>query len=110
MAGLLPGRSRMMPRRQGLGYLEVEATKDCLLAAKGTRFRAHEFHYSKMDPAPTGEGIVSALTLRKPWKGTETKADGWTRGRVMAGYSHVHFGACPELATRLLDRSKEELL
>lgn len=102
MLGLLPGRSRMMPRRQGLGYLEVTTERDCLLAAKGAKFRAHEFHYSKMDPAPSGEGVASALSLRKPWKGDEVRPDGWTRGRVMAGYTHVHFGACPALAARLL--------
>jgi len=100
MAGLLPGRSRMMPRRQGLGYLEVTAERDCLLAPKGAKFRAHEFHYSKLDPAPSREG--PALSLRKPWKGDEVRPDGWTRGRVMAGYTHVHFGACPKLASRLL--------
>lgn len=99
MAGLLPGRSRMMPRRQGLGYLEVEVARDCLLGTAGERFRAHEFHYSKLDPVPSAP---AAFLLRKPWKGTEARPDGWTQGRVLAGYAHVHFGACPSLAERLL--------
>lgn len=100
MAGLLPGKSRMMPKRQGLGYLEVTAERDCLLALAGARFRAHEFHYSKLDPAPAG--LAPVFSLRKPWKGDEVRPDGWTRGRVLAGYAHVHFGACPALAVRLL--------
>ncbi len=102
MAGLLPGRSRMTPRRQGLGYLEVEATCDNLLAPLGARFRAHEFHYLKLDPPPAGEEVVSAFGLRKPWKGTDIRPDGWSRGRILAGYAHVHFASCPELAARLL--------
>ena len=99
MAGLLPGKSRMMPKRQGLGYLEVTAERDCLLAPAGARFRAHEFHYSRLDPAP---GVPNAFTLRKPWKGEEARPDGWVQGRILAGYTHVHFGACPALAGRLL--------
>lgn len=106
MAGLLPGRSRMMPKRQGLGYLEVEAAEDCLLAPKGARFRAHEFHYSRMDPAPAGEGVGTALSLRKPWKkGKESRADGWCRGGVMAGYAHVHLAAAPGMAVRVLSEA-----
>ncbi len=100
MAGLLPGKSRMMPKRQGLGYLEVTAERDCLLASAGAKFRAHEFHYSKLDPAPPG--LAPAFSLRKPWKGDEVRPDGWTKGKVLAGYTHVHFGACPALAGRLL--------
>lgn len=100
MAGLLPGRSRMMPRRQGLGYLEVTAERDSLLAPAGARFRAHEFHYSKLDPAPGGPAVFS---LRKPWKGgDEAKPDGWAKGRVLAGYTHVHFATGADLARRLL--------
>jgi cobyrinic acid a,c-diamide synthase len=102
MVGLLPGGSRMMSKRQGLGYLEVTAERDCLLAGAGTRFRAHEFHYSKLDPAPSGEEVAPAFSLRKPWKGDEVRPDGWMRGRVLAGYTHVHFAACPALAVRLL--------
>ena len=100
MAGLLPGGSRMMPKRQGLGYLEVTTERDCLLAPAGAKFRAHEFHYSKLDPAPPG--LAPAFSLRKPWKGDEVRSDGWAKGKVLAGYAHVHFGACPSLAGRLL--------
>ena len=88
-----------MPCRQGLGYLEVVSERDSLLAPAGAKFRAHEFHYSKLDPAPS---VPAALTLSKPWKKEAPKPDGWTRGRVMAGYAHVHFAACPALASRLL--------
>ncbi len=102
MAGLLPGASIMEKRRQGLGYLDVEVAHRCPLGAPGDRFRAHEFHYSRYE----GSTDHAALRLVKPSDAAGAKPDGFVKGSVMAGYAHVHLGARPDLARRLLESAR----
>src|SRR4030067_408446 len=52
MAGIFPTKAKMLKRRKALGYVEVEAVGDSPLAAKGSRIRGHEFHYSEIDEMP----------------------------------------------------------
>ncbi|MBD0320521.1 MAG: cobyrinate a,c-diamide synthase [Gemmatimonadetes bacterium] len=94
MLGLVPGTSRMQGRLT-MGYREAEALADSPLARAGDRVRGHEFHYSVLDPPPAapayrldsgaGEGTVAGPA-----------------SNVLASYLHVHFGADPRLAERLV--------
>lgn len=101
MAGLLPGRSVMEKRRQGLGYLEVEVVRPCLLGEPGERLRAHEFHYSRYEGSSGG----CALRVAKGSAPDRAKPDGFAAGNVLAGYAHVHMGARPDLAAAFLSRA-----
>jgi cobyrinic acid a,c-diamide synthase len=69
------------------------------LVKKGDRFWGHEFHRSTLAEAP--EQPLIAL------EGYESKqqfaAEGWRRYQVHAAYTHLHFGAQPQLATRFLE-------
>jgi cobyrinic acid a,c-diamide synthase len=44
LAGLLPCDVAMANRRMALGYVDLEAQRDSLLARAGERLRGHEFH------------------------------------------------------------------
>ncbi len=97
MAGILPVRTRMRPRRQVLGYVEVMLTADGHWGREGTLLRGHEFHYSEIiDPAAAAaEGWQPAYECRyrrseKPGEG------GLRRGRILAGYPHLQFASHPE--------------
>ena len=48
MLGLLPLRTRMLPRRKMLGYVETTCTTDTWFGAAGSKMRGHEFHYSEI--------------------------------------------------------------
>jgi cobyrinic acid a,c-diamide synthase len=91
MVGLVPGEARM-GERPVLGYREVEALRDNPLARKGEVLKGHEFHYAHLPPSP-----------RPAWRrlGGE-EVEGYTDGRVLAGFVHLYLPAFPEAAKRLL--------
>lgn len=103
MLGLLPLNTTMTGRRLSLGYVEAAASRESLLAPAGAQWRGHEFHYSEVHLA---EDLPACWQLRKSLE-TGAAADGWQRGRVLAGYLHTHFAACPALLQRLLTRARE---
>jgi len=99
MSGILSGASRMENRRQGLGYVIVDAIRDSVICKKGDTFRAHEFHWSKLQNVP--DDTVFAYNTRKN-RGYKTGFDGIGMNNVLASYTHVHFSSNPELARNLL--------
>ena len=76
MLEILPGWTRMCPRRKSLGYVEVTLARECLWGRAGDVLRGHEFHYSELIPTlPVGP------TSRRPSAplahcGHQTLADG----------------------------------
>lgn len=66
------------------GYVELVALKDGLLAKKGERLKAHEFHYSKE------EKELSAFQVEKPDKSRSWNG-GYHTDTIYAGYPHFHF-------------------
>lgn len=111
MSGVLNGTTRMENRRQGLGYVVADAAYDNIICKKGDTFRAHEFHWSKMEDVP--DNTVFAYNTRKS-NGKKTGVDGICKGTVLASYTHVHFSSNPELAVNILsamaDKSKRKLV
>jgi cobyrinic acid a,c-diamide synthase len=99
MSSVLNGTSRMEKRRQGLGYVIVEAASDNVICSKGETFRAHEFHWSKLQDVP--DSTVFAYNTRKS-NGKRTGVDGICNSNVMASYTHIHFSSNPKLAVNLL--------
>ncbi|GMA15621.1 cobyrinate a,c-diamide synthase [Deinococcus metallilatus] len=95
MCGVLPYRTRMAPRLT-LGYREATALTASPLAPAGTVLRGHEFHHSVLTHAPTHPAYT--------WMdGTGQRVEeGYARGNVLASYLHLHYGAEPEQAARLV--------
>jgi cobyrinic acid a,c-diamide synthase len=98
MAGIFPGRARMLKKRKALGYREVTFTADTPLGPKGTTARGHEFHYSEMD-LPDTVDTCYRLSRRG---GEQLGAEGYRTGNVLGSYIHLHFGSNPQLATNFV--------
>jgi len=103
MCGILKGMTKMENKRQGLGYVTVQAQHDNLLCNNGDVFRAHEFHWSSLH---VPEGTSYAYTISKCDE-NKTKADGLFADRVMGSYAHVHFATDPRLAKHFLQNIKK---
>ncbi len=104
MVGVLHGHSRMTPRLT-LGYRTVQATTDTWLLAAGETLRGHEFHYSQWEHA--SDALTPAYTVLADEWCTTARPEGGIVGNVVASYVHLHFGACPELATRFVRAAQE---
>ncbi|MEW6387645.1 MAG: cobyrinate a,c-diamide synthase [Thermodesulfobacteriota bacterium] len=103
MAGLLPLKVRMLPRRRALGYREVTLLAEGLLGPPGTKARGHEFHYSEIAEESPDLPRLYRLT---PRQGGEAATEGYYYKNVLASYVHLHFGSNPELARHLVNRCR----
>jgi cobyrinic acid a,c-diamide synthase len=105
MTGIFP-TAAVMGKRLTLGYRQATALQDSCLVKKGDRFWGHEFHRSTLEQAP--EPPLIAL------EGYESRqqfaSEGWRNYQVHAAYTHLHFGAQPQLAERFLDHCAAENL
>ena len=98
MFGLLPGVVEMCERLQALGYVEVETRCDSPLGPAGTRFRGHQFRYSKYKPGEdAGQGAYCRMG-----DATGSWREGWQRGSLLASYVHGHWALCPEVPRHLV--------
>ena len=100
MAGVLPIRVRMRPARLTLGYREVRLEADTLLGPAGTLLRGHEFHRSHLEAEPTG--VPTAYRVTDPADG-ESRAEGFSVRRTLAGYVHLHLGSRAGAVEALVD-------
>jgi len=95
MAGLWPGWSTLRRRRLKLGYRTVSAAPGNVLHPLVVS--AHEFHYSRTmgrEPPPTS---AAWEVLDEPGR-----TEGWAGPGLVASYIHLHLGAQPGLARRLV--------
>ena len=92
MAGVLPAHGHMTDRLT-LGYRRATIRAASPLGPAGTEVRGHEFHYSTLDPP--GDDL--------DWSGrTGAGRAGFAGPTVLASYVHVHMGAAPQFAERLV--------
>ncbi len=101
MVGIFP-TTAVMGKKLTLGYRQLTALQDSLLLDSGDQLWGHEFHRSTITDLPTQplynlEGYESNLTFAP---------EGWCRYQVQAAYTHLHFGARPDLAARFVDRCR----
>jgi cobyrinic acid a,c-diamide synthase len=108
MAGLLPFRTRMCARRQSLGYTEVTLKGDTLWGPEGTRLRGHEFHYSEIVGDPTDADWKPAYQIQYR-RDPKPVLAGAQRGRILAGYVHLHFASHPDAVRTFLDFARKGL-
>ena len=85
MAGLLPLETSFAARRLHLGYREVSLDDDHALGAKGSRFRAHEFHYATIIREEGPEALFSGTDS----EGKSLGAFGRRIGTVTGSFIHL---------------------
>jgi cobyrinic acid a,c-diamide synthase len=93
LAGLWPGWTTMRRRRLKIGYREARAQPANLFYP--LTVRAHEFHCSE-ERRPSRQPAWEVLD-------EAGRSEGWAAGRVLASYLHLHLGAQPGLARRLVE-------
>ena len=82
MVGILSGENFNRNKPIRFGYIELEAKKDCLIARRGDKLRAHEFHY--YDCTQNGDSFAAR---RRDGEYSCIVAD----GALTAGFPHIHF-------------------
>jgi cobyrinic acid a,c-diamide synthase len=85
MAGIFDAQAALTNDRQGLAYVEARGTDDNFLFP-GWQVRAHEFHYSRLEPIP--QGPYGFTVLRGT--GIGRSMDGIMVRRSMGTYMHQH--------------------
>lgn len=106
MVGIFP-TTAVMGKRLTLGYRQATALQDSPLVMVGDRFWGHEFHRSSLTQSP----VQPLLALQGYDSSLQFPPEGWQRYQVHAAYTHLHFGAQPQLAERfLLSASKCEMM
>jgi len=85
MAGLLGVETSFAKRRMTLGYRAARIASDCVLGAKGSLLRGHEFHYATI--ITTGDDDPFAF-VRDAYGAPEAPA-GSRRDQVTGSFFHV---------------------
>lgn len=80
------------------GYVTLEAKEENAYVKKGWKIRAHEFHYSKADN--TGDAFVITKQNGRAWEGVHIK------DKVWAGYPHLYFRNCMEVAENFVEMAR----
>lgn len=91
MAGVIPGKVKMQSKRAALGYREISGQPGNFFIGENETARGHEFHYSTFE---TDQKVPHAYET-KGMRGT--KKEGYLKNNLVAGYTHLHFGSCPDL-------------
>lgn len=101
MSGIFPAAAVMTVDRQGLAYVEAEATTDNFLFPR-QRIRAHEFHYSRLEPLPKGPYAYRVLR----GTGVGGGADGVMVRRSIGTYMHQHALSNPRWGPALVNAAR----
>ena len=100
MRGVLPGETTMCERLQALGYVEVEAVRDSVIGSAGSRFRGHQFRYSKIEIEESRMARAFHVTRRRDGK---SFPEGYQSNRVLGSYVHVHWASNPSAPVELVE-------
>ncbi|MDP3486955.1 MAG: cobyrinate a,c-diamide synthase [Bacillota bacterium] len=97
MVGLIDGSSQMTARLTRFGYIELCSRTDNLMATRGMKIKAHEFHYS--DSTSNGD----AFTASKAARPEETWSSIHAGNHIFAGYPHMHLWSNLDFAERFVN-------
>jgi cobyrinic acid a,c-diamide synthase len=92
MLDLVAGDAVMSDRLEALGYVEVETREPSMLGPAGTRFRGHQFRYSRL----VSEAAPARYALQRP-RGEVLAGEGYGSGNVLASYVHAHWSSNPDI-------------
>ncbi len=90
MVGIFPFDTVMNQRLRKLGYRQAKLLKDCILGARGTQVKGHEFHYSDIeidDKEPEKLRKYEHL-----YSLDNNSHEGYSVGSALGSYVHLHFG------------------
>lgn len=99
MAGWYDHDIVMTGKLQRFGYVEVQLQNECVLGKPNMSFHGHEFHYSAtLENPPEPIYRVKRVSDHSEWD------CGFARGQAIAGYPHIHFAGCPDIARHFAAR------
>jgi len=98
MVGLFDAETQMT-KKMTLNYTEGRITSNCLISGPA-KFRAHEFHYSKISNLARDAKLVYDLKIGE---GISGKKDALSEYNTLASYCHLYFDS-GYYAARMLDR------
>ena len=98
MVGLFDAETQMT-KKMTLNYTEGRINSRCLVSAPA-KFRAHEFHYSKIRNLPRDAKLVYDLKIGE---GISNKKDALSEYNTLASYCHLYLDSA-KYATRLVER------
>ena len=98
MVGLFDAETKMT-KKMTLNYTEGRITSNCLISTP-RKFRAHEFHYSKIRNLPRDVKLVYDLKIGE---GISGKKDGLSEYNTLASYCHLYFDSA-KYATKLISK------
>jgi len=99
MVGLFDAETQMT-KKMTLNYTEGRITSNCLISSP-SKFRAHEFHYSKIRNLPRDAKLVYDLKIGE---GIAGKKDALTEYNTLASYCHLYFDSA-KYAVKLVQNS-----
>jgi len=98
MVGLFDAETRMT-KKMTLNYTEGRITSNCLISGPA-KFRAHEFHYSKIGNLARDAKLVYDLKIGE---GISGKKDALSEYNTLASYCHLYFDSA-KYATKLVSK------
>jgi cobyrinic acid a,c-diamide synthase len=96
MVGLIPCEAVMADRLEAIGYVEVTLEADTPIGPAGTRFRGHQFRYSRLTE-PDG-AVALAYSIRPPGNAQALREGYRVGNNVLASYVHAHWASNPRVA------------
>ncbi len=98
MVGLFDAETQMT-KKMTLNYTEGRITSNCLISGPA-KFRAHEFHYSKISNLARDAKLVYDLKIGE---GISGKKDALSEYNTLASYCHLYFDSA-KYATKLVSK------
>ena len=98
MVGLFDAETQMT-KKMTLNYTEGRITSNCLVSTPA-KFRAHEFHYSKIRNLAKDAKLVYDLKIGE---GISGKKDALSEYNTLASYCHLYFDSA-KYATKLVSK------
>jgi len=94
MVGLFDAETQMT-KKMTLNYTEGRIRSNCIISAPA-KFRAHEFHYSKIRNLPRDAKLVYDLKIGE---GISGKKDALSEYNTLASYCHLYFDSAKYATT-----------
>jgi cobyrinic acid a,c-diamide synthase len=101
MVGIIPGKVKMQTQLAALGYREVIGEEGNFLFDGNLKAKGHEFHYSTFHPKTEIQHAYKITGMHG------LRQEGYMKGNLIAGYTHFHFGSCPEMVENWIKQCRK---